>query len=234
VTIPTAPVDVAKAATTTVDRPRAPLAPFLAYVVAFHLLWAAWPFFVYPRLTAIGERTLTYAVVNMTIRLLVWVLPVLLYLRYIDRVEPFTFLKLNQHVRRGLVVALVFTALNFAGSVFRFGAPHPSLARVTWNSMLGTSFLVGFIEEIPYRGFMLQKFTERSGFGVANVITSLLFLAVHVPGWIALHMLRIDTATTVLIFGFVMGIVFRYSGSLWAPIVTHSTNDFLSFVLFRL
>jgi membrane protease YdiL (CAAX protease family) len=28
--------------------------------------------------------------------------------------------------------------------------------------------------------------------------------------------------------------VFRYSESLWAPIVTHSTNDFLSFVFFRL
>src|SRR5262249_27967371 len=98
----------------------------------------------------------------------------------------------------------------------------------------GTSFLVGFIEEIPYRGFMLQKFSERSGFWLANVITSLLFLAVHVPGWIALHMLRIDTATSILTFGFVMGIVLRYSGSLWAPIVTHSTNDFFSFVLFRL
>ena len=36
------------------------------------------------------------------------------------------------------------------------------------------------------------------------------------------------------IFGAVMGIAFRYADSLWAPIVTHSANDFLSFVLFRL
>jgi CAAX protease family protein len=232
--MPAAAVDVGNRATTTVDPPRTALGPFLAYVAAFHLLWATWPFFVYPKLVAMGDGTLTYAVVNLSIRLLVWVLPVLLYLRYVDRVDPFTFLKLNQHVRRGLVVALALTAMNFAGSVLRFGAPHPSLARVTWNSLLGTSFLVGFIEEIPYRGFMLQKFNERSGFWMANVLTSLLFLAVHLPGWIALHILRIDTATSVLIFGFVMGIVLRYSGSLWAPIVTHSTNDFLSFVLFRL
>jgi hypothetical protein len=54
--------------------------------------------------------------------------------------------------------------------------PHVSLERVTWNSVLGTSFLVGFIEEIPYRGFMLQKFTARTGFWPANLITSLLFL----------------------------------------------------------
>jgi membrane protease YdiL (CAAX protease family) len=57
---------------------------------------------------------------------------------------------------------------------------------------------------------------------------------VHVPGWIALHALRFDTAVTVLIFGAVMAIVFRYTDSLWAPTVAHSGNDFLSFVLFRL
>ena len=47
-------------------------------------------------------------------------------------------------------------------------------------------------------------------------------------------MLRLDTAVTIFVFGALMAIVLKYSESLWAPIVTHSTNDFLSFVLFRL
>jgi membrane protease YdiL (CAAX protease family) len=209
------------------------LAPFLAYVVTFHLAWAAWPYFLYPKLTAIGERTLQYAVLNLSIRLLVWVLPVFLYLRYVDGVDPVGYLKLKHHVRRGVAVALLLTAINLVGSIARFGLPHPTMQRVTWNSMLGTSFLVGFIEEIPYRGFMLQKFAERVDFWLANLITSLLFLAVHLPGWMALHMLRADTATTSFIFSAVMAIAFRYADSLWAPIVTHSANDFRSFVLFR-
>jgi membrane protease YdiL (CAAX protease family) len=216
----------------TLRRP-SPLAPFLGYVVAFHFLWAAWPYFGYPKLTAIGERTLLYAVLNLSIRLLVWVAPVFLYLRYVDRVDPVDYLKLRHHVRRGIAVALVLTAINVVGSVARFGLPHPSLQRVTWNSMLGTSFLVGFIEEIPYRGFMLQKFAERVDFWLANLITSLLFLAVHLPGWMALHMLRADTSATIFVFSLVMAIAFRYADSLWAPIVSHSTNDLLSFVLFR-
>jgi membrane protease YdiL (CAAX protease family) len=37
----------------------------------------------------------------------------------------------------------------------------------------------------------------------------------------------------VFVFGGVMAIVFRYSGSLWAPLVAHSTNDFISVVLFH-
>jgi CAAX protease family protein len=213
---------------------RSGFAPFLAYVITFHLVWAAWPYLLYPTLVTIGEATLAYAVLNLTIRLLVWVVPVLAYLRYFDRVDPLEYLKLKHHVRRGLAVALVITAVNFGGSLWRYGPPHPSLQSVTWNSVFGTSFLVGFIEEIPYRGFMLQKFAERVDFWLANVMTSLLFLAVHVPGWMALHMLRADRMATIFIVGVVMALAFKYAKSLWAPIVAHSTNDFLSFVLFRL
>jgi membrane protease YdiL (CAAX protease family) len=213
--------------------PRTAFAPFLAYVVTFHLGWIAWPTFVYPRLSAVGSTTFTYALLNISIRLLVWVLPVFLYLRYVDRVGPLDYLKLKKHVRRGIAIAAALTALNLFGSMVRFGMPHPSMDRVTWNSVLGTSILIGFIEEIPYRGFMLQKFSERVGFWPANLMTSLLFLLVHVPGWITLHTFREDTAVFVFTFGVVMAIALKYSRSLWAPIVTHSTNDFMSFILFR-
>ena len=182
---------------------------------------------------AIGETTLAYALVNIGIRLLVWVLPVWLYLRLVDGVDPVSYLKLRYRVRRGVVIALVLTTVNLAGSILRFGVPHPGMQRVTWNSVLGTSFLVGFIEEIPYRGFILQKLAERMNVWVANLITSLLFLSIHVPGWLALHLLRADTMATIFVFGFVMGIAFRYADSLWTPIIVHSTNDFLSFVVFK-
>ena len=170
---------------------------------------------------------------NISFRLLLWVAPVVLYLRQVDRIEPLGYLKLRHHVGRGIAVALVVTALNLAGSVARFGLPHLSMEALTWNSVLGTSFFVGFIEEIPYRGFMLQKFTERLGFGMATMLTSLLFVAIHVPGWIALHMLTIDRAASIFIFAVVMSIVFRYAQSLWAPIVAHSANDCMSFLLFH-
>jgi membrane protease YdiL (CAAX protease family) len=109
-----------------------------------------------------------------------------------------------------------------------------SAARVTWNSIIGTSFLVGFIEEIPYRGFMLQKFAERLGFWRATLVTSLLFVAIHVPGWLALHQFRVGTAASIFVIGVVLALALKWSRSLWAPIIAHSANDFLSFVIFRL
>ena len=217
------------------DGARASFASILLYVAAFHLAWIAWPYLLYPRLTAaLGDRTLAYALIQLTIRALVWIAPVFLYLRYVHRVEPLEYLKLKRHIGRGFVVAAALTALNLGGTIARFGVPHPTLDRVSWNSVLGTSFLVGFIEEIPYRGFMLRKFAERLGFWPANLVTSLLFLAIHVPGWLALHTWRPGAAASVLVLGFVMGLAVRYSNSLWAPIVTHSANDFLSFVIFGL
>lgn len=213
-------------------RHRTSFAPFLLYVAAFQLLWIVWPFFLYPRLLSVGNATLTYAAISLTFRFFYWIVPVLLYLRYVDGVNPFEYLKLQGHVRRGVVVALMLTVVNVIGTFARFGAPHLSMARVTWQSILGTSFAVGFIEEIPYRGFMLQKFSERMNFWLANLITSLLFVGIHLPGWIALHTFNAGGAIAIFIFGAVMAIAFRYSKSLWAPILTHSANDCLTFVIF--
>ena len=211
--------------------PTSPASPFLVYVIVFHLAWIGWPFIIYPRLTAIGETTLLYAIVNIALRLLIWIVPVWLYIRLIDGVDPFHYLKLRRF-GRGAMVGMALTALNFLGSLARFGAPHVALHRLTWNAVLGTSLLVGLIEEIPYRGFILQKLEERIGFQRANLITSILFVSIHLPGWVALHALRADVVTTVFILSIVFGLAFQYTGSLWAAVVTHSGNDFLSFVIF--
>jgi len=195
---------------------------------------AGFVFGIYPWMKSLGERTLLYALVNVSIRLAVWVLPVFLYLRYIDGTNPIEYLKLRQNWKRGVVAGVVLSLLNLLGSMIRFGWPHLTAQTLTWNSILGTSILIGFIEEIPYRGFMLQKLTEYWGFWAAAIISSILFLSIHLPGWISLHMLRAGPAITVFVFGFVMAIVFRYARSLWAPIIAHSTNDFFAFVLFHL
>jgi len=98
---------------------------FIIYVVTFHVMWAACPFLIFPRLQATGERTLLYAVANLTIRLIVWVAPVLLLLRGIDGVEPLEYLKLRPNIVRGVVIGLVLTALNLLGTCARSACRIP-------------------------------------------------------------------------------------------------------------
>jgi len=208
---------------------------FIVYVIAFHVFWMGpYVFWIYPRMRLLGEATLWYALVNVSLRLLVWVLPVFLYLRFVDRLNPIEYLKLRENWKRGVLIGLVLSVINLLGSVLRFGPPHLSLHSVTWNSVLSTSILIGLVEEIPYRGFMLQKFTETCGFWLATLISSILFLVIHLPGWMSLHLFKTGSAVSVFFFGVVMAIVLKYGRSLWAPIIAHSTNDFLAFVVFHL
>jgi hypothetical protein len=132
-------------------------------------------FWVYPWMKSLGDTTLRYALVNITFRLLVWVLPVFLYLRNIDHLDPIEYLKLRHNWNQGIIIGIMLSIINFFGSMVRFGVPHPSMQSLTWNSVLSTSLLIGFIEEIPYRGFILRKFEERYGFWVANLLSSLFF-----------------------------------------------------------
>lgn len=206
---------------------------FVTYLILFHATWTIWVLVGYPRIRALGEQTLSYALINLAVRGLIMVLPVFLYLRYVDRVNPIVYLKLTQHWRRGLVVALVFSTLNLLLTLTQRGLPHLHAGAFSWNSILGTSLLVGFVEEIPYRGFIFQRLNEWFSFPAASVLSSLLFLLIHLPGWLSLRLFKTQVAIFVFIFGLVMAVLLRYARSLWAPIVSHSLNDFFSAVLFH-
>lgn len=209
-------------------------APFLLYLLLFHGVWIGWVYWIYPWLLTLGETTLTYALANIGLRLVIWVLPVFLYLHWIDGVAPLAYLKLRQHWQRGVMGGLGVTLINFLLSLLRFGWPHLTGAPLTWNDLLSTFFLIGLIEEIPYRGFILQKFQERYNFWIATLLTALLFVTIHLPGWIRLGLLQPATVLFVFVFGFLLAIVFSYTQSLWSAIIAHSLNDFLAGFLFRL
>ena len=55
--------------------------PFIGYLACFYLAWTfVWVHGVYPWATrTIGDATLSYALINIVFRLLIWVLPVFGY-----------------------------------------------------------------------------------------------------------------------------------------------------------
>ncbi|HEX6046855.1 MAG TPA: CPBP family intramembrane glutamic endopeptidase [Pyrinomonadaceae bacterium] len=199
----------------------------------FHAVWTIWVLVGYPRLRAVGEETLLYASVNLSVRAVIWVLPVFLYLRYVDGVSPADYLKLKKHWLSGIFWGLAFTVVVFVLSWAKQGPPHIRPGAITWNSILSTSLLIGFVEEVPYRGFIFQKLSESFSRTAAAVISSLLFVAIHLPGWLSLHLFTLHTMLFVFVFGAFMALLLVRAKSLWAPVIAHSLNDFLSAVLFR-
>ncbi len=222
--------------TTESASPPKPLALFLAYLVAFYAVWTlGWVYTLYPWANReLGDRTLVYALVSIGVRMIVWVVPVFAYLRFVDRVDALDYLQLRDRWLRGVLIGLALSVVNLALTTLRYGVPHLSSAYVTWNSIIGTSFLVGFIEEIPFRGFILQKLQERYDFATSCGISSLLFVGAHVPGWVKLGTLSAYNVGFIFVFGVSMAVVLRLSKSMWAPIVAHSLNDGMSNVLFHI
>ena len=62
---------------------RKALTPFIAYLAFFYIAWGwIWVHIIYPWADReIGSATLSYALINISFRTLVWVMPVFVYLR---------------------------------------------------------------------------------------------------------------------------------------------------------
>lgn len=206
---------------------------FVLYLVAFLAAWTAYVLWLYPYVQAMGEGTLASAAAGIAIRLLLWITPVFVMLARDDRVAPLRALGLVEGWKRGVLVGALLFALLLVASLLRFGWPQDVKSHITWGSMLGPSFSVGFFEEIPFRGYILQKLSTRMNFWLCNALTSLIFVGFHLPGWLTLHLFTIPLVAIVFTISFILGAVFRYSRSLWSCIIAHDANDFISFVLFH-
>jgi uncharacterized protein len=212
-------------------KPADPL--FALYLVAFAAAWTAYVLLIYPHVQALGQETLAYALVSTAVRVALWLAPVLLFLRFVDQVGPLRYLLLVEGWKRGALVGAAIVVLVVAGSIIRFGWPMPRWSDVTWNSILGTSLGVGVFEEVPFRGFILQKLAGRMNFWAANAVTALLFVGIHLPGWLSLHLFSAGLAANIFVISLLLGAILRCTRSLWACIIAHSGNDFVSFVLFH-
>ena len=94
------------------------------------------------------------------------------------------------------------------------------------------------IEEVYFRGFLLNKFWQTIGFWNANAASSALFALVRIPGWFALDRFAtpLQVAVDVLgtfVFGLVFGWAMKKTGSLWPAYALHALNNLLVVAVLR-
>jgi membrane protease YdiL (CAAX protease family) len=162
---------------------------------------------------ALGTDTLAYTLLNLMAKLIIWVLPVFLYVKLIDKTEPLLYLKFRSSWRKALIFTLIGVTFYLLCYLAQYGGPHPQSKNLTWNNLINTSFSVGFIEEIVFRGFILQKLAELINFWLANFIAALLFLLIHFPGWLLLGSFRTEFGfgmVAIFFLGFSMGILLKF------------------------
>ena len=97
--------------------------------------------------------------------------------------------------------------------------------------LLNAVVVAPLVEEITLRGFFLKRL-ELNGqsFWSANVLTTLFFVAMHVPGWVFMgrfqSMESVAQATLPLaMLSLLFGWTKRRAQSLYGPIVVHVINN---------
>lgn len=214
----------------TVGRPGGIFLPaYIFYLLAIQI--------VYPCLYVHSPFLRSSSLLQIVCRLATWTLPVIIHLGS-SRQGVFEYLKLRRDVLRGAVWGLglgfLLVALDIMATFASKGHVHVNFQfgqGLWWKGVI----LVGFSEEVVFRGYLLREFARETRFWIANAAQALLFLAVHIPGWILLGQFSfpgaIRLAGYVVFVGLLLGAVWKRSRSLWACMLIHSLSNFCSFAI---
>ncbi len=204
----------------------------LAYLLAFFVLWSACAkvFWHSPLndlfLSVLGRAwsdLLLYA-----INAAVWLGFAFVYLKNIGCNDLLSCLKLKPHVARGLAIGALVGSAFLAKDLVRvwlFEQRTPDLD----GSVIGF-FVAPFVEEVVFRGCVLQRATRYTGFWRANLLSSALFLAIHLPGWgfagfpAAGDLL--SASAFVFALSLLLGYLLKRTQSLWSCVVVHAASNY--------
>ena len=95
-------------------------------------------------------------------------------------------------------------------------------------------FLSPWMEEVLFRGLLLKEIQEFMPKACANLVTSLLFVGVHLPYWLTHEGFTATVLTNsigVFIFSLVAGGLYQKSNSLWPPTLAHILNNVVAVLL---
>lgn len=194
------------------------------YLTVFFLLWSIYGYFISPKIS----EDLFF--VNITIKFLVWVVPVYCYLKFVDKVDVLEYLRLKTNVLKnvliGFLVVLPFAIIpTFASLILKNHGINFNLSLSDWFSGV---LMAGFAEEILFRGFIFQKLQLFFNLPQSILINSILFLVIHFPNWFSRGLFTWFYAGFILVFGLITCVLFKFSKSLWTTMTFHWLNNFCS------
>jgi len=173
------------------------------------------------------------AIISATIKMIIWVIPVILLVKLVEKSNPSSYLGLRHNFRKGIKwagwISLVFITYFIILNLIVL--KNDIDFHIGFNEWLNTILLVGIIEEIVFRGFLLRKFMELSSFWKANTITSLLFVSIHFPIWFYKGLFEFPYIISSIVVAFVLsiifGLIYKKTNSLWSVIIIHSLYNLL-------
>ena len=154
-----------------------------------------------------------------------WIGAVVIWIVWQRPPSPAKWLGLLPVRPRELALAMIAFSGLFGWNFFRVSmvtSPLERLATATPGILLW-SFISVFVEELLFRGVIQTRLAERLVPSIAIFIAAMLFLVIHIPGWIILSIA--PSAVTVFAIGLICGVLRHWSQSLWPAVRTHWANN---------
>lgn len=163
-------------------------------------------------------------------KLFLWIIPSIILIKGSGRKfrTVIGFHRLGSAIKWGGGIGLLLAAISI---LVRY-VSHQHLFTASFSLALLNAVLVAPItEEITFRGMLMGALSQRFPFAISNIITGLMFLGAHLPGWyfqgnLLTNLLSpIGGAFSVFLLGMVFGFVAKKSQSLAGSIILHSINN---------
>ena len=212
---------------------------FIVFILVFFLIWVLRATVFYS-IDLRFESPIDRRIYSEAIKILVWTIPVFLFLIVVDNTNPLSALKLNTKPR---LVEVIFPSAALicyfvVTLVFEYFAHGRSLdlgpGAVGLLGSLGSVSISPISEEILFRGFILGKLSETTSFAKANVITSTLFIAIHLPNWLWVNGFQSWIPVKsggIFILSLLLGWLVKKTDSLYPAIAGHIVNNFIAILL---
>jgi membrane protease YdiL (CAAX protease family) len=194
-----------------------PIGIAMLYFLLFLLTWTLLVLALLPNSETVRAIT----------KLPLYILPIVLYAREIQRSSALAFLKLDRGLRQRwpwTLIAMLFFALYPLALGWIQG--NPEFHRISFLYFGAAVLVAPLTEEVVFRGFLLSTLDQQLPFWPANLLQAAMFCLSHVPSWIARGAsLSVLDVVWVTLFGAVAGLLYKKSGSLWTCVLIHATNN---------
>jgi len=220
---------------------------FFGILVSFFVLLALWGAYNFLLRQVISNSLGAWGVelVGELIKLAVWTVPAfVLVRRYSDDMviplrEMFTT---KVKAAPFFLVFLGFAAMNLMnGVIYRGGVTITRPEAI--ESLVGAVLFVGITEEMVFRGFILNALLKKMeskpsehAYIYAHVISSLMFVVIHFPGWIYKSefsglVAALAGCASIFALSLVFGWAFSKSKNIIVPICLHMSWNLLVLLL---
>lgn len=213
---------------------------FWIFLLGFFLLWTcAWLLRVGPAERFFGGSLRDVNLDTLywfLMKCLVWMIPVMIYLRRVYGVGLWEYLSLSRWMKRGwawgLIFSLVMVGLFLAYDAWRL-VSLVSPAHFVAGPFLGAVLVAPMMEEVFFRGFMIRQLQGWwKSFSAVNLTAALAWALVHWVGWYFQGRVTFPgsllLSLQLTLFGMVLGYANRFSGSLWTSLILHCANNLYS------